>query len=485
MTFRLGDWFVEPSMNRLSRPGESVRLEPRVMDLLVLLAGAPERSGHQTGDPGSPLAGYLRDRKLRLPPHLRSSGGPSVTIGNTLATWKRFPRRDIGSSRRASDRLETGETRAPDASARLRSKAAAVLVVVALVGAALFIRALGRPHGPRTSVDAATRDAYLRGEVFENRVDCRSFDRAIGSYREAMHRDRGFVDVYPRLFDALVASAVLGCHPPEPLFSELASLVSLARESGLDETRRTQGEAALALWRDGNVAEALSEFQRASEEATSSDTDDLSYAVTLVVSGRPEAGLDAARRALDALPVDLGENWALGGILYLTGRYEQAVQQFHRTLELYPGYRPAEQLLALSYLMAGNRARALALATKSEAQAETMPEEPIQRFDAVPGFIFAVLGEQERARQVLARWTARSETDWVPKTSLALLHLGLGERDAAIRWLEEAKRERDPWLVLVSADPAFGALAADSAIAGGDAEAKGKISVRTFLTRSR
>ncbi len=129
--------------------------------------------------------------------------------------------------------------------------------------------------------------------------------------------------------------------------------------------------------------------------------------MTLVVSGRQEAGLDAARRALDALTVDLGENWALGGIIYITGRYEQVVQQEDRTRELYHGERPDEKMIALSYLMAGNRARALALAKKSEAQAETMQEEQIQRFDAVRGFIFAVLGEQERARQVLARWTAQ------------------------------------------------------------------------------
>ena len=44
----------------------------------------------------------------------------------------------------------------------------------------------------------------------------------------------------------------------------------------------------------------------------------------------------------------------------------------------------------------------------------------------MPGYIYAVAGDAGRARQILAEWTARSETDWVPKTSLALLHLGLG-----------------------------------------------------------
>jgi DNA-binding winged helix-turn-helix (wHTH) protein/predicted esterase len=39
--FRLGEWLVEPSLNRLTRDSGSVQLEPRVMDLLVFLARRP------------------------------------------------------------------------------------------------------------------------------------------------------------------------------------------------------------------------------------------------------------------------------------------------------------------------------------------------------------------------------------------------------------------------------------------------------------
>ena len=36
--FRVGDWMVEPSLDRLSREGTTLRLRPQLMDLLVLLA---------------------------------------------------------------------------------------------------------------------------------------------------------------------------------------------------------------------------------------------------------------------------------------------------------------------------------------------------------------------------------------------------------------------------------------------------------------
>jgi DNA-binding winged helix-turn-helix (wHTH) protein len=41
--FRIGQWAVEPSLNRLFRDGAVVRIEPKVMDVLVKLAERPGR----------------------------------------------------------------------------------------------------------------------------------------------------------------------------------------------------------------------------------------------------------------------------------------------------------------------------------------------------------------------------------------------------------------------------------------------------------
>ncbi len=39
--FRLGDWLVEPSLNKLSRSDQTVRLRPKLMDVLAFLASRP------------------------------------------------------------------------------------------------------------------------------------------------------------------------------------------------------------------------------------------------------------------------------------------------------------------------------------------------------------------------------------------------------------------------------------------------------------
>ena len=41
---------------------------------------------------------------------------------------------------------------------------------------------------------------------------------------------------------------------------------------------------------------------------------------------------------------------------------------------------------------------------------------------------------------------------------IALVHIGLGEKDKAMEWLEKAKTERDPFLIYIKVDPNFDSL---------------------------
>ncbi|HUF08670.1 MAG TPA: winged helix-turn-helix domain-containing protein, partial [Rhodothermales bacterium] len=42
--FWVGDWLVEPSLNRMTREDEDVAVEPKVMEVLVCLAEQPGRT---------------------------------------------------------------------------------------------------------------------------------------------------------------------------------------------------------------------------------------------------------------------------------------------------------------------------------------------------------------------------------------------------------------------------------------------------------
>ena len=41
---QVGDWMVEPALNQLSSAGKTVKLEPKAMSVLIVLADRPGRS---------------------------------------------------------------------------------------------------------------------------------------------------------------------------------------------------------------------------------------------------------------------------------------------------------------------------------------------------------------------------------------------------------------------------------------------------------
>jgi hypothetical protein len=59
------------------------------------------------------------------------------------------------------------------------------------------------------------------------------------------------------------------------------------------------------------------------------------------------------------------------------------------------------------------------------------------------GYILARVGRTHEARAALEHLTAKVAVTYVPAYAVALVHAGLGDRDAIFEWLERAYVERD------------------------------------------
>jgi tetratricopeptide (TPR) repeat protein len=85
------------------------------------------------------------------------------------------------------------------------------------------------------------------------------------------------------------------------------------------------------------------------------------------------------------------------------------------------------------------------------------------------GHLYAAQGRTEAAQQILQQLRERREQHYTPAYYLAVVYLGLGDRNEALHWLEESYRERDgfnigpirvdPLLTSLQGDPRFEALA--------------------------
>jgi tetratricopeptide (TPR) repeat protein len=183
----------------------------------------------------------------------------------------------------------------------------------------------------------------------------------------------------------------------------------------------------------------------------------MGYAAALLAAGQKAEAIAETRRALHDEPTHPGTNWALGVVLYFDGDLDGASTQLRHTLELHPGFAPAENLLALIELRRDDIDAAVRVLGDYDSAAAGSGD----RFATAPALVYAVAGDDAAAEHVRTDWERRAHRGWVPPTAMALLYTGLGERERALEWLRRGVDEGDAWTVLLPRDPSFIELRSD------------------------
>lgn len=177
--------------------------------------------------------------------------------------------------------------------------------------------------------------------------------------------------------------------------------------------------------------------------------------IYLCVTGRFEESLSAYGRAHELDPLSLAINEHQGWPLYYSRRYDPAVERFRQTLEMEPNFHNTRFRLGLTYAQKGmyeEAAAELRRALGASDDRDTL---------AWLGYVCAVTGSPEQARDVLEELRERSRREYVSPYDYAAVHIGLGEKDRAFEWLARGAREHDYWLIFLRVDPLLDPLRAD------------------------
>ena len=167
------------------------------------------------------------------------------------------------------------------------------------------------------------------------------------------------------------------------------------------------------------------------------------YAISeLMPQGRIAEAIGELEHALDVDPLSQFARFWIA-IMYVLDRHpERAIEESRKLLRVDPNYFLAYFTLATAYRLSGRVEDALAAHRKA---AELSEDEP-----AVLGWMGLTLASDKRAdeaREVLMRLRAMAVARYVPPTSFAWVHLGLGEFDEVFRWLDLAVDECDQFLM--------------------------------------
>jgi Flp pilus assembly protein TadD len=172
--------------------------------------------------------------------------------------------------------------------------------------------------------------------------------------------------------------------------------------------------------------------------------------------GQNEEAFVQMRQAMVLDPLSSGSASELGDIFYTARQYDQAIRAFQKALELEPDNVNAHVGLGWAY---GEKE------TYGEAIAEL--EQAVNltnRHELIVASLGKVLGDSGRkreARKLLEELEGRSKHRYISPCLIALVQIGLGERDQAIASLEQAYTDRDQWVLYLKVDPHMDSLHSD------------------------
>jgi TolB-like protein/class 3 adenylate cyclase/Flp pilus assembly protein TadD len=297
---------------------------------------------------------------------------------------------------------------------------------------------------------------YLRGRYHWNKRTEDGFKTSIQHFEGAIAQDPAFALPWAGLADAYHQLGLWGNISPRQAYPKAKAAVqqALKLEPTLAEAHTTLARIKKDF--DYDFRGALKDFQRAIELNPNYATAHSWYGQCLACMGRHSEAITELKRAQELDPLSLIINAVLGRHgFFFARRYEDAIDQCHKTLELDSGFWVGHMFLGLTYAHTGQLREALAEFQKARALHENL--ETL----AGIGYAHALLGQRDEAQSILEELTEFSKQRYVMPINIAVVYVGLGDKDRAIAWLEKSYEDRNEWLSEVKADPTFDTLRSD------------------------
>jgi DNA-binding winged helix-turn-helix (wHTH) protein/tetratricopeptide (TPR) repeat protein len=309
----------------------------------------------------------------------------------------------------------------------------------------------------RYTENAEAYQLYLKGRYFYNQRTERGLLRAVEYFRKAIDRDPNYALAYSGLADSYThfdRYEVLSAKDGGPR-GKAAALKAVEIDPALSEGHTSLAHASFFWEWDWLTAER--ELRLALELKPSYADAHLRYAAYLSAMGRHVEALAEMTRAQELDPLSLIINTLLGRTFYFARRYDEAIDQLRKTLEIDPNFERALLFLGLVCAQKGLLSEAI-----TELRQAMAPSRRGPIFVGALGYAYGRSGKRHQAQKLIAELHERSRQGYVSAYNLALIYAGLGEKAKALDSLATAYEERSSWMVFLGVTPAFDDLRANT-----------------------
>ena len=297
---------------------------------------------------------------------------------------------------------------------------------------------------------------YLRGHHEASKFSPDAIQKAIDYYNRAIAADPSYAAPHAGLSEihTLMAHVLV---PPREIYprAKAEAEKALALDESSPEAHNAMG--AVELFYEWNFPAAERELKRSIELNPNYAESYSQYSGYFKVMRNYSEEIAQARHGQELDPLSAFANMELGEALYQARRYDEAIDQITKTLDLDPN------LVGFAY-----HVRARAYEQKKmypEAIADCLRWANAFHGDpfalASLGHVYGSMGSRREAQEVLDQLQEISKQRYFSSYWTAVAYAGLGDNDRAFQNLEKAFADRYFLMIWINSDPRFDNLRSD------------------------
>jgi len=300
---------------------------------------------------------------------------------------------------------------------------------------------------PGDASNAQAHILYLKGRQAWNRMTRDGYLSAIDYFSTAISRYPDYAPLHAGLADAYSWLGFWGMVRPSEVLpkSRHAALEALRLDPGSAAAHSSLG-ATMCVW-EWKWEQGLELLRKAILLQPSYSLGQQRYGLALLIVGRFAEAVIHLEHAVRLDPLSIRTNRSLGVAHYLRGCGAVAQRWFDAAIALQPESAESYFLLARLHLQHCNYKGALDAALKCNTR----------QFSAHPlsilGVALARNGDKAGATRILGRLAKMSSIGYADSLASALVHLALGNQDAALDLLEKSLEERSLFAAFGNVDP--------------------------------
>ena len=304
--------------------------------------------------------------------------------------------------------------------------------------------------------DPEAYQLFLRGLSLANKSTPGSLHESLKYYKQAVDQDPNYALAYSQMAQAYLILGIYFERPKEMMpNAKLYCLKALQLDGGLTDAHIISGTVNLIYdW----------DFDGAQRELTSSEginpkaVETFSCSAHILEStGRGREAEKEIRRALGLDPLSVPLNTELGCTSYYYRQFDSSITENQEALRLDAGNPIAYWGLARA--LGQKKMYQEALAELKKVDGMGGPTLPI--IVAESGYDYAASGKKKEALGIIKQLDNMSKQVFVDPYLIASVYAGMGDKEKALTFLEQALEIRSSFITSMPAEPKFDLLRSD------------------------